>query len=80
MKRLKHEWAESDHIVVPLGSMTGESALTLCLFAWCQAVLEMEFFAEDWEDGVGADKGNSAMVEASKRALRRWDARLTLAV
>ena len=36
MKRLKHAWVESDHIVVPfvpdtLGSMTGESAVTLCL-------------------------------------------------
>ena len=52
MKRLKRAWAESDHIVVPfvsdtLGSMTGESAVTLCLFAWCQAVQETEFFVED---------------------------------
>ena len=29
---------------------------------------------------AGADNGNSALVEASKRALHRWDARLTLAV
>ena len=43
-------------------------------------MLETEFFVEDWGDGVGADNGNSALVEASKRALRRWDARLTLAV
>ena len=35
---------------------------------------------EDWGDGAGADDGNSAVVVASKRALRRWDARLTLAV
>ena len=85
MKRLKHAWAESDHIVVPfvsdtLGSMTGESAVTLCLFAWCQAVQETEFFVEEWGDGAGADNGNSALVKASKRSLRRWDARLTLAV
>ena len=85
MTRLKHAWAESDHIVVPfvsdtLGSMTGESAVTLCLLAWCQAVQEMDFFVEDWGDGVGADNGNSALVDASKRALRRWDARLMLAV
>ena len=82
MKRLKHAWAESDHIVVSfvsdtLGSMTGESA---AMFAWCQAVQETEFFVEDWGDGAGADNGNSAFVEASKRALRRWDARLTLSV
>ena len=49
MKRLKHAWAESDHTVVPfvldtLGSMTGESAVTLCLSAWCQAVQETDFF------------------------------------
>ena len=35
---------------------------------------------EDWGHGAGADNGNSALAEASKRALRRWDARLTLAV
>ena len=35
---------------------------------------------DDWGDGAGADNGNSVLVEASKRALRRWDARLTLAV
>ena len=33
-----------------------------------------------WGDGAGADNGTSALVEASKRALRRWDARLALAV
>ena len=38
MMRLKHAWAESDHIVVPfvsdtLGIMMGESTVTLCLFA-----------------------------------------------
>ena len=43
-------------------------------------MLETEFFVEDWGDGVGADNDNSALVEASKRALRRWDARLILAV
>ena len=53
MKRLKHVWAESDHIVVPfvsdtLGSLTGESAVTVCLLAWFQAVQETEFFVEDW--------------------------------
>ena len=85
IKRLKHAWAESDHIVAPfvsdtLGSMTGESAVTLRLFAWCQAVQETEFFVEDWRDGAGADIGNSALVEASKCALRRRDARLKLAV
>jgi hypothetical protein len=85
MKRLKHAWAENDHIVMPfvsgtLGSMTGESAVTLCLFAWCQAVQETEFFVDDWGDWAGADNGNSALVEASTRALRRWDARLSLAV
>jgi hypothetical protein len=85
MKRLKHAWAESDHVVVPfvsdtLGSLSGESAVTLCLFAWCQAVLEAEFFVEDWGDGVGTGNGDNALVEASKHAFRRWDARLTLAV
>ena len=35
---------------------------------------------EDWGVGAGADNGNSALVEASKRALHRWDARLTSAV
>ena len=30
-------------------------------------------------DGAGADNGNIALVEASKRALRRWDAHLTFA-
>jgi hypothetical protein len=28
--------------------MTGKSAVTLCLFAWCQAVQETWFFVEDW--------------------------------
>ena len=55
MKLLKHAWAKSDHIVLPfmsdtLGSITGESAVTLCLFAWCQAVQATEFFVEDWGD------------------------------
>ena len=82
MKRLKHAWAESDHIGVPfvsdtLGSM---SAVTLCLCDWYQAGLATEFLVEEWGDGAGADNGNSALVEASKCALRRWDALLTLAV
>ena len=54
--------------------------MTLCLCAWCQAVQETEFVVEDWKDGAGTDNGNNALVEASKRALRQWDARLTLAV
>ena len=54
---LKHAWVESDHIVMPfvsdtLGSMTGESAVALCMLAWCQAVQETHFFMEDWGDGV----------------------------
>jgi hypothetical protein len=41
MKRLKQAWAERNLIVVPLvsdtlGSMTGKSAVTLCLFAAVQ--------------------------------------------
>ena len=85
MKRLKHAWAESDHIVVSfvsdtLGSMKGENAVTLCLFAWCQTVQEAEFFVEDLGDGAGADKGNSELVYASKHALLRWDPHLTSAV
>ena len=84
-KSLKHAWAETEHVVVPfvsdtLGSMSGESAATLCLFAWCQAGREAEFFVDDWGDGAGADNEANALVEASKRAFRRWDARLTLAV
>jgi hypothetical protein len=84
-KSLKHAWAETEHVVVPfvsdtLGSMSGESAATLCLFAWCQAGREAEFFVDDWGDGAGADNGANVLVEASKRAFRRWDARLTLAV
>ena len=31
-------------------------------------------------DGAGADNGASALVKASKRAFRRWDACLMLAV
>ena len=85
MKRLKHAWAENDHVVVPfvsdtLGSLSGESAVTLCMFAWCQAVLEAEFFVDDWGDGAGSGNSDSVLVEASKHAFRRWDARLTLAV
>ena len=62
MKRLKH--AESDHIVVPfvsdtLGSMSGASTVTMCLFAGCQAVQETEFFVKDWGDGAGAENGTS---------------------
>ena len=60
--------------------MSGESAATLCLFAWCQAEREAEFFVEDWGDGAGTDNGASARVGASKRAFRRWDTRLALAV
>ena len=65
--------------------MSGESAATLCLFAWCQAGREAEFLVEDsascfsWGDGVGTDNGASALL-VSKRAFRRWDARLSLAV
>jgi len=85
MKLFKHVWAASNHIVVPfvsdtLGSMTGKSAVSLCLFAWCQALQETEFFVEDWGDGAGADTGNSALVDVSQRVLHRWDSRLTLAV
>ena len=85
IKRLKHAWAESDRIVVPfvsdtLESMTGGGAVTLCLVAWCQAVREMMIFMEDLGGGTGADNGNSALVEAFERALRRWDARLKSAV
>ena len=70
MKRLNHAWAESDHIVVlfvseTLGNMTGESPVTLCLFAWCQAVQGTDLFVEDLGDGAGADNGNSALVEAA---------------
>jgi hypothetical protein len=60
--------------------MSGESAVTLCLFAWCQAVQEAEFFVEDWVDGAGADTGKGALAEASKRAFHRWDTRLSMAV
>ena len=54
--------------------------MTLCMLAWCQAEHEAEFFAENWGAGAGTDNGASALMEASKRAFRRWDARLTLAV
>jgi len=75
-KSLKHAWAENVHVVVPfvsytLGSMSGESAATLCLFACCQAEREAEFFVEDWGDGAGTDNGASASVEAPKRVFRR---------
>jgi len=43
-------------------------------------VQETEFFVEDWGNGAGADNGNSALVEASKRIFYQWNARLTLAV
>ena len=52
----------------------------LFLFAWCHAVQETEFFVKDWGDGAGAENGNRALVEASKRAFLRWDEYLTLAV
>ena len=84
-KNLRHVWAENVHAVLPivsdaLGSMSGESAATLCLFEWCQAERRAEFFVEDWGGGAGKDTGASALVEALKRAFRRWDACLTLAV
>jgi len=60
--------------------VSGESAATLCLFAGCQDGLEAEFCVEDLGDGSGADTGASALVEASNRAFRIWDARLALAV
>ena len=44
------------------------------------ARLEARFFVEDWGDGVGTGNGDNALVEASKHAFRRWDARLTVAV
>ena len=73
IKCLKHAWAENERVVVPfvsdtLGSMSGNSAATLCLFAWCQAGREAEFFVENWGRGAGTDNGASALVEASKRA------------
>ena len=84
-KSLKHAWAENQHVIVPfvsdaLSSMSEESVATVCVIAWCQAGLEAEFFVEDWGDGAGAENGSNALVEASKRAFRRWDARLTLPV
>ena len=60
--------------------MSGQSAVTLCMFAWFQAVQQIEFFVDDWGDGAGVGNGNSALVEASKRALHRWDAVRTLDV
>ena len=57
--------------------MSGESTATLCLVAWFQAEREAQFFVKDWRDGAGTDNGASALVETSKRAFRRWDARLT---
>ena len=33
--------------------MSGESAATLCLFAWCQAEREAKFFVEEWGDNAG---------------------------
>ena len=76
MKRLKHAWAESDHNIVhfvsaTLGSMVEESTVTLRLFAWCQAAQETFFFVEDLGDEAGVENGNSALVKASKNALRR---------
>ena len=62
------------------GKYDEETAVTMCLFVWCQVVQETEFCVEEWGNGAGTDNGNSALVEASTRALRRWDARLTLAV
>ena len=35
-----------------LGRMSGESAVTRCVFTWCQAVQQTEFFVEDWGDGA----------------------------
>ena len=61
-----------------LESMSGGSAATLCLSAWCRTELEAEFFVADWGDGAGADNGANALVEASKRASRRWDACLAV--
>ena len=81
-----HAWAENVHVVVPfilhmLGSISGESAATLCLFSWRQAELVAEFIVADLGDGPGTNNGASALVgEASERAFRRWDARLLLAV
>ena len=85
-KNLNHAWAENVHVVVvplasdTLWSMSGESAATLCLFVWCQAEREAEFFVDDLGDGTGMDNSASVLAEASKRAFRRWVARLTLAV
>ena len=62
----------------PRRSMSWECAATLCLFAWCHAGLEAEFFVKDWGVVDGADNGASALAEASKRAFRTWDARLSL--
>jgi len=75
VKNLKHAWAENVHVVVPfasdtLGSMSGESAARLCLFAWCQAEREAELVVEDWGHSAGTDNGADALVEASKRAFR----------
>ena len=77
--------AKNDHIGVPfvsdtLGSMSGESALTLCVFAWHQAVREVEFSMAGWGGGAGADNGANALVGLSKLAFHRWDTRLTSAV
>jgi len=60
-----------------LGEYDRKSAVSLYLFAWCQALQETEFFVEDWGDWAGAENGNIVLVEVSQRALRRWDSRLT---
>ena len=51
MKCLKHAWAESNPIVVLFvsdtpGSMSGESAMSLFLFAWCQVINSLSSSSE----------------------------------
>ena len=73
IKSLRNAWAENEHVVVPfvshtLGRMSGKSAATLCLIAWCQAERDAELFVEDW-----------GMVQRPTTALeRRWRRRSVL--
>ena len=43
-------------------------------------LLKAEFLVEEWGNEFGAGNGASARVKSSKRAFRRWVARLTLAI
>ena len=75
-KPLRPEWrgiaglVALPHHPAKIPKMSGDiqSAKTLCLSVWCQAVPEADLFMQDWGLVPESRCDTNALVEASKRA------------